>query len=161
MCMYMRPKKADSGCRWRSLPLLQRALRHPDAGCSTVRSGTSNSNVGFEHKVPKTACVLLYFDFLDLLEGCPHLETLRAEKVTFTDDDNSTETETRTLHLPKLRLLKLGRAKASAITTILARLVIPECAIKLKVWMDRYDESKFHMGFPHPTDLDPTHPLRR
>ena len=61
--------------------------------------------------------------------------------------------------MENLQLLQLGRGKASLVSDFLSRLDIPDCAIKVKVHFDRYDENKFFMGFPLPHELDSDHPL--
>lgn len=94
---------------------------------------------------------------LDILEATPSLEVFRAVKVTF---EAPPEDESRKIEVPNLKLLELGRDKASVMADIMNRLILPECAIRLKVWFDRYEDSKFFMGFPHIDDLEPTHPLR-
>lgn len=94
---------------------------------------------------------------LDLLEAAPSLEVLKARKVTFSAPS---EDETRIIELPNLKLLELGRDLASTLADILNRLILPECAIKLMVWFDRYEDNKFYMGVPKLEELAPVHPLR-
>ncbi|KAI0072779.1 hypothetical protein K474DRAFT_1775204 [Panus rudis PR-1116 ss-1] len=96
-------------------------------------------------------------DFIDLIEHCPLLEFIIAGKTTFSparDDDK------RQVRLDHLKLLQLGRVKASSAADIINRLIIPECSLDLKVWFERYDNNKFFMGIPLPQDLEPTHHLR-
>ncbi|KAK7693771.1 hypothetical protein QCA50_003343 [Cerrena zonata] len=103
-----------------------------------------------------TPTTLPMSDFLDILEACPLLEQLRAEKFTLEAARND---DTRKVTLENLQLLQLGRSKGSLVADFLNRLHIPECAIKLKVHFDRYDENKFFMGIPLPHELDSDHPL--
>lgn len=103
-----------------------------------------------------TPTTLPMSDFLDILEACPRLEQLRAEKFSL---EAARTDDSRVVTLENLQLLHLGRSKASIIADFLNHLSIPECAIKLKVHFDRYDDTKFFMGFPLPHELDHSHPL--
>ncbi|KAH8106800.1 hypothetical protein BXZ70DRAFT_1003703 [Cristinia sonorae] len=103
-----------------------------------------------------TPIILAVSRFLDLLEGCPLVEILKVEKANFTASD---VVESRRVELKHLQVFELGRADASPVMDIFSHLVIPECAIRMKVWMDRYEENKFHIGLPLPVDLDPNHHL--
>ncbi|THH30376.1 hypothetical protein EUX98_g3836 [Antrodiella citrinella] len=95
--------------------------------------------------------------FLDLLEACPLLEIVKVDKSNFSHAEDD---ESRNIELNHLRVLEMGRTDASAVMDVFSHLTIPECAIRLKVWMDRYEENKFHVGIPLPMDLNPTHHLR-
>ncbi|TCD64154.1 hypothetical protein EIP91_004503 [Steccherinum ochraceum] len=95
--------------------------------------------------------------FLDLLEASPELEVLKVEKANLLSAD---EDESRHIELPRLRVFELGRTDGSAVMDVFNHLTIPDCAIRLKVWMDRYQENKFHIGIPAPADLRPDHHLR-
>ena len=102
---------------------------------------------------PITLCVSR---FLDLLEECPLLEIVKVEKSNFVRADDE---ENRQVELPRLRVLEMGRTDASAVMDVFEHIVMPACAIKLKVWMDRYQENRFYIGIPSPADLNPTHHL--
>jgi len=93
---------------------------------------------------------------LDILEKCPLLETLKAEKVAWVqpaDDDD------RKVELEHLQMLEMGRSNASLVANILGRLKTPECAMRLKVWLDRYEDTKFYVGIPGEQELEFDHYL--
>ncbi|CAL1705166.1 unnamed protein product [Somion occarium] len=96
-------------------------------------------------------------ELLDILEACPLLQSLKTEKVNFTP---ARDNESRKIPLDHLQVLQLGRTKASAVADIMKRLIIPGCAIRLKVHFDRYEDNKFYMGIPLPHELELNHPLR-
>ncbi|GJE90749.1 hypothetical protein PsYK624_068930 [Phanerochaete sordida] len=94
---------------------------------------------------------------LDLLEKCPLLEILKTEKITWqpaADDDK------RKVRLEHLRYLELGRTSGSVISDIVGRIIAPGYAMKLKVWLERYDDNRFHIGVPPEHELEFDHPLR-
>lgn len=94
---------------------------------------------------------------LDLLEKCPLLEILKTEKVSWqpaADDDK------RKVRLEHLKYLELGRTNGSIISDIVGRIIAPDYAMKLKVWLERYDENRFHIGVPPEHELEFDHPLR-
>ncbi|PSR83088.1 hypothetical protein PHLCEN_2v5892 [Hermanssonia centrifuga] len=93
---------------------------------------------------------------LDLLEACPLLESFKAEKVNWLP---ATEGDERKVQLPHLRSIQTRRANASITADILGRLITPECSLRLKVWLDRYEDSKFHIGVPPEHELEFTHYL--
>ena len=96
-------------------------------------------------------------DLLDILEKTPSLKFLDIVKVSWqpaNEDDN------RKVELSRLKSLNMGREKASVMADIMDRLIIPECAFKLQVWYDRYDQNKFHVGVPAEHQLSIDHPLR-
>lgn len=137
-------------------PNLTRLRLHfmvPDTGSVTLSRLRVLTLCGRKH----TPITIGVSKFLDLLEACPHLEILKAEKTAFTEANDD---ESRQLELPNLRLLEMGRTNASFVMDILNRLLIHDCAIRLKVWMDRYEDNKFWIGMPAPADLAPDHSLR-
>ncbi|EKM55161.1 uncharacterized protein PHACADRAFT_255586 [Phanerochaete carnosa HHB-10118-sp] len=94
---------------------------------------------------------------LDLLERCPLLEIFKTEKVSWQaaqDDDK------RKVRLEHLKYLELGRANGSVISDIVGRITAPDYAMKLKVWLERYDDNKFYIGIPSEHLLEFDHPLR-
>ncbi|KAI0705860.1 hypothetical protein BC835DRAFT_1302624 [Cytidiella melzeri] len=95
--------------------------------------------------------------FLDILEKCPSLKFLDVVKVSW---QPAAEEDERKVQLGNLKYLNMGREKASVVADILDRLVIPECAFKLQVWYNRYEDNKFHIGVPAEHLLSINHPLR-
>jgi hypothetical protein len=94
---------------------------------------------------------------VDILKQTPRLEALRARKVNYLpapDDD------TRKVRLDHLRYLELGRAKGSIMADVVGRIIAPEYSMKLSIWLDRYEDNKFHIGIPPEHQLDFDHPLR-
>jgi hypothetical protein len=95
--------------------------------------------------------------FLDILEKCPSLKCLDVMKVTW---QPAAEDDQRKVRLDNLKYLHMGREKASVMADIMNRLIIPECAVQLQVWYDRYEDNKFHIGIPPEHLLSIDHPLR-
>lgn len=94
---------------------------------------------------------------VDILEKCPRLEVLKIEKVTW---QSAADEDKRKVKLDHLRYLELGRASGSVVADIVGRIDAPEFSMKLKVWLDRYEDNKFYMGVPQEHELDFAHPLR-
>lgn len=93
---------------------------------------------------------------LDLLEASPLLELLHIAKVEWQPAE---EGDTRRVNLEHLRSIDLGPTSASTTSEIISRLDTPECALRLKVWLERYDDSKFHVGVPPEHELLAEHYL--
>ncbi|KAI0797636.1 hypothetical protein C8Q75DRAFT_739100 [Abortiporus biennis] len=95
---------------------------------------------------------------LDLLEASPNLEVLKTVKVTFSPAD---EDDTRKVTLDCLKLLEIGREKASVVAEILNRIIFPNStSFHLNVWLDRYEDNKFYIGVPSMELLNLDHTLR-
>ncbi len=105
-----------------------------------------------------TPIVMGISDLLDVLEKMPSLKVLDIVKVSW---QPAAEEDTRKIELPNLKTLNMGREKGSVMADIMDRLIIPECAFKLQVWYNRYDENKFHVGVPAEHRLAIDHPLRK
>ena len=93
---------------------------------------------------------------LDLLEKCPLLEILKTEKISW---QPAPDEDKRKVRLEHLKYLELGRANGSIISDIVGRIIAQDYAMKLKVWLERYDENKFYIGVPSEHLLDFDHPL--
>lgn len=94
---------------------------------------------------------------LDLLEKCPLLEIFKTEKVSW---QAAPEDDKRKVELEHLKYLEMGRATGSLMADIIGRIIAPEYAMKLKVFLDRYEDNKFYMGIPLDHELEPGHHLR-
>ncbi|KAI0345344.1 hypothetical protein BDW22DRAFT_1354256 [Trametopsis cervina] len=96
-------------------------------------------------------------DLLDILERTPSLGVLDVKKILW---QPAAEDDKRKVQLDNLKFLNMGRDNASTLADIIDRLIIPECAIKLEVWFNRYEDNKFHVGVPMEHLLSVDHPLR-
>ncbi|KAI0949950.1 hypothetical protein AcW1_006176 [Taiwanofungus camphoratus] len=91
---------------------------------------------------------------LEVLEACPHLQLLNVAKVNVV---SSTEEKFRMLQLDNLRLLDITRCSPVVVENLVSRLLLPHCAIRIHVQLERAADSTFHFGIPK--DLHETHHL--
>ncbi|OBZ69242.1 hypothetical protein A0H81_10770 [Grifola frondosa] len=93
---------------------------------------------------------------LQMLEACPRLEVLVTYKTTFVPSEG--EYEFRQIRLDSLRWIDIARCSATVVTDMISRLIVPNCTLRLSVWLERRDDFRFLFGVPY--DLEETHPLR-
>lgn len=83
---------------------------------------------------------------LEILAACPALEEFRTYKATFT---SSSDTDSLPpLRLDNLRVLDIARCSASVVADLFRRLVVPDCATRFHVWLERAADFTFRFGLP-------------
>ncbi|KAF9819785.1 hypothetical protein IEO21_01876 [Rhodonia placenta] len=85
---------------------------------------------------------------LGILEQCPHLEVLRIAKTTIVASSTEEKEELSPVSLDHLRLLDIGRSSANMISTLLSHLIMPDCAMRLYVLLEKGADSNFRFGVP-------------
>lgn len=97
---------------------------------------------------------------LEMLEASPLLEVLVTVKSSFviTEPLEQDGEPLRRIRLDNLRRLDISRCAASVVSTLLSRLIVPNCQLSMSVWLERGSDFRFLFGVPD--DLCAEHPLR-
>ncbi|KAH9945885.1 uncharacterized protein BXZ73DRAFT_86130 [Epithele typhae] len=97
---------------------------------------------------------------LDMLASCPVLEVFVTLKARFViNEPLEEEGETpRQIRLDNLRRIDIARCSAGVVTDLLSRLIIPNCQLRMSVWLERGSDFRFVFGVP--LELSDEHPLR-
>ena len=97
---------------------------------------------------------------LDMLEACPVLEVLVTVKARFVTNEPLEEEgqPQRQIRLDNLQRMEISRCAASVVSDILSRVLLPNCQLRLSVWLERRSDFRFVFGVPEA--LPDGHPLR-
>ncbi|KAI0748520.1 hypothetical protein C8Q80DRAFT_744096 [Daedaleopsis nitida] len=97
---------------------------------------------------------------LQILEAAPVLEVLLTVKARFIMNDQPEDGEQppRQIRLDNLRRIDIARCSASVTTSLLSRLIIPNCHLRISVWLERRSDFRFLFGIPD--SLSEGHSLR-
>ncbi|KAI1794612.1 hypothetical protein LXA43DRAFT_883649 [Ganoderma leucocontextum] len=97
---------------------------------------------------------------LDMLEACPVLEMFVTVKARFVINQPLEEDDQprRQIRLDNLRRIDIARCGASVVTNLLDRLIVPNCQLRVSVWLERRSDFRFTWGVPE--ELSENHPLR-
>ena len=97
---------------------------------------------------------------LEILEASPVLEVLVTFKARFVHNQPLEENEQplRQIRLDNLRRIDVARCSASVVETLLSRLILPNCQLRMSVWLERRSDFRFLFGVPDA--LCDGHPLR-
>ena len=98
---------------------------------------------------------------MDMLEACPVLEVLVTVKARFVKNqplETSEGEPLRQIRLDNLRRIDIARCAASVVTDLFSRLIVPNCQLRISVWLERRTDFRFVFGIPEA--LGDGHPLR-
>ncbi|TBU35711.1 hypothetical protein BD311DRAFT_744458 [Dichomitus squalens] len=97
---------------------------------------------------------------LDMLEACPVLEVLVTIKARFVHNQPLEEDDQarRQIRLDNMKRIDIARCAASVVTNLLDRLIVPNCQLRISVWLERRSDFRFTWGVPE--ELSENHPLR-
>ncbi|RDX56475.1 hypothetical protein OH76DRAFT_389565 [Lentinus brumalis] len=97
---------------------------------------------------------------LEILEACPILEVFVTVKARFIANEPLEEEgqPSRQIRLDHLRRIDISRCAASVVSDLLGRLIIPNCQLRMSVWLERRSDFRFLFGVPEVLSVG--HPLR-
>lgn len=97
---------------------------------------------------------------LEILEACPKLEVFVTVKARFVANEPLEEEgqSLRQIRLDHLQRIDISRCAASVVTDLLRRLIVPNCQLRISVWLERRSDFRFLFGVPE--SLGEGHPLR-
>lgn len=97
---------------------------------------------------------------LEILESCPLLEVFVTVKARFVHNQSLEEEDQpmRQVRLDNMRRIDIARCSASVVTDLLSRLIVPNCQVRISVWLERRSDFRFLFGVPD--NLSEGHPLR-
>lgn len=124
------------------LTTLKLSYAYPELGSVTYTSLKRLYIKGKKHK-PIT---MELSRLLEILVACPQLEELRTYKATFTP--SSAAEKLPPLRLDNLRVLDIARCSASVVADLFSRLIVPDCATRFHVWLERAADFTFRFGLP-------------
>ena len=138
------------------LTVMKLSYSYPQMGCVTF----GNLKELFIRGRKRDLITMELAQLLDMLEACPVLEVFVTVKARFVINQPLEEDDQprRQIRLDNLRRIDIARCGASVVTNLLDRLIVPNCQLRVSVWLERRSDFRFTWGVPE--ELSESHPLR-